>query len=122
VPYALTDAATLTELLEAMYTPFFRRSTQQLATHAALRDVSTVMLTLDHEGQLEIRLGPQGRAPGVTRALWGEVRLSPARAQELHQRLGVLLEDFRRPDPAASESDITSYLIGVMLVPGELET
>ncbi|WP_027481806.1 hypothetical protein [Deinococcus pimensis] len=120
VPYALTDAATLAELVNALYLPFATRAVERLAGDATLRDASFVTLRLNALGELELNLGPRREASaGPTKGRWGEVRLSRARAEELRARLDALAREFGSTDGPGEEAE--PYLLGLMLVRGSLD-
>lgn len=115
VPFSLTDAATLRELIASLYAPFLNGVLDGMASVLADRDAHTLTLTLDGEGRFQ--LGFDAPPSGTSLGMWSALGLTPARAAELRARLMALYEEFgASPD----EEGARTHLVGLILTPGDL--
>lgn len=115
VPFSLTDAATLRELLSSLYTPFLDGLIDGLASQLTRRDARAITLTLNEQDNFQVGFdaSPASTSFGALSAY----QLTPARAAELRARLIALHDEFRA---LPEEEGARIHLVGLMLTPGGL--
>ncbi|PYE51917.1 hypothetical protein [Deinococcus yavapaiensis] len=117
VPFSLTDAATLRELLGALYTPFSSGALDSMASGLARREAHTLSLTLNQNGLLQ--LGFDARPSETHFSTWGAFALTDEQAVTLRARLFALYEEYRALSP---REGARSYFVGLTITPGELQS
>ncbi|MBB6098670.1 hypothetical protein HNR42_002105 [Deinobacterium chartae] len=121
IPFALTEAATLQDLLEAQLSPRLHRITELTAQQMLQSRAAWALrlhYTAENNGATLTFEGPGGdrstpRTPGIGQ--WGSLSLRPERAAELSQKLQDLMREYDAPD----DPKAIPYLQGLFLVPGE---
>lgn len=119
VPFALSDAATMREMMAAQYRPFFEAFLKHQARmiQAQGRDI---MRLRQKDGQLSYNLlKPEGQQ--FTPDFYGffaALMLTAEQAETLQAELRRLGETAHRAEPP----DGQPYLLGLLLSPGELES
>lgn len=133
VPFELTDAATLEELMARMYRPFVEALVRGQATVIQATMIQATMiqatmiqqerselrLRLDAAHQLMYNLGPRPDELWQAYGTAGTALLLPPDAQYLHGELRRLRA--WATERHSTSDDARSYLLGLMFTPGELE-
>ncbi|AWN23503.1 hypothetical protein DKM44_09925 [Deinococcus irradiatisoli] len=116
VPFALTDAATVQELMAAQYRPFFEGFLQHQAQLLGQqgRDTLKLELTGGHPSYSVVR--PDGHSPrSDVYGLFAALQLTPAQVGTLQAELRALGEKYSVPGGSGAP-----YLVGLLLSPGTL--
>lgn len=118
VPFALSDAATMREMMTAQYQPFFEAFLEHQARMMEAQGRDTMRLQ-HKDGQLSYSLlkpDRQGLTPSGFYGLFGTLNLTPEVAEILQADLRALGEKYSKHYP-----DGQPYLLGLLFSPGELE-
>ncbi len=116
VPFALTDAATVQELMAAQYRPFFEGFVRHQARLLNEQGRDTLRLELPGGQPSYSVRGSSGQGLSQAYGLFAALRLTRAQAAALQAELRALGEQYSR-----SSDHGPPYLLGLLLVPGELE-
>lgn len=115
VPFSLTDAATLRDLIAVLYAPMLNGLLDGMARQLGRRDARTITLFLNE--QRSIQMGFDAPPSGTSFGALSALSLTDERAAQLRARLVALHDEFRAlPD----EEGARIHLVGLMLTPGEL--
>ncbi len=119
VPYELTSAATLADLVAAQLEPRMRRVYDRMAeelTQFSPHQGVTLRMVGD---VLTVRLAPPGTnevGGSSTSAALSGLRLSPERAREFHDKLEALAQEF----VGAPDQDGEDHILGLFFIRGKL--
>ncbi|WP_420594790.1 hypothetical protein [Deinococcus sp.] len=118
VPFHLSDAATLHEMMAALHQPFLEAYIHQEARLMVQQGRDTLRLRLDGH-QLSYRIvEPNGQASQPDfYSFFAALNLTPAQAEAMQAELRQLEEKYGQSNP-----DGQPYLLGLLLSPGELES
>ncbi|PNY80780.1 helix-turn-helix transcriptional regulator [Deinococcus koreensis] len=125
VPFSLTDAATTTELVQAISAPFMRAYAHALAALLQSDEERELLVQLNARGELQATLGDSQRFREEVHGVgtFTQVRLSGPDAAELERRLHELrlwASEHRQPEGEAETPGTASYLLALLLSPGSL--
>ncbi|WP_161636049.1 helix-turn-helix domain-containing protein [Deinococcus phoenicis] len=122
VPFELTEADDLRDLLAALHRPFLEAYLSQMAANCR-QQAHEVLLVMNSQGQLQVNYGgPRpGNEPSRGFGTIGEVRLSPITRAELERRLRDLKDwSLAREQEERQSEDAEDCLLGLMFTPGRL--
>lgn len=119
VPFEITPAGTLGELIAAQLDPRMRRVYNRLAEETMLLGPQQGVTLRMQEDVLTVRLAPpEASEPGTVpfSAQLSGLLLSPERAQEFHDRLEALGKEFTGTPDTEGEH----YILGLFFIRGKL--
>lgn len=117
VPFALTDAASIGELIHEAHRPLLDRHYQSISRQKSGGDLR---IRQNESGRLEMMLDePDREELPLVQSLFGGYRLTVDSARELERRLGELAQ-WLSEQAIGREEEGTDYLMGLLIAPGRL--